>query len=91
MLCRELVLEVIEHSDIMWIGFVFTLQIRRQAQRDTVIFPSCTANQSGSQKLCFLLIQQNSYRIEHRVVAKFANSLFLSLGEIDSVIHVCQR
>lgn len=78
-----------ENFDTLWFSFHFTGQ--RQAQRCTMIFPSYTANQSQSQKLCFPLIQQKSYGTEHRAAAKFPNSWFISLGETESIIHVCQR
>ena len=37
-------------------------------------------------KLCFLWIQQESCRIAHRAAAKFTNSLFISFGDIESIM-----
>lgn len=63
----------------MWIGFVFRVQARRQAQRDIEILPSYTVTEKQSQKLCFLLIQKNATVIKPRAPTKFTNSLFIYL------------
>lgn len=86
--CRELVREATEHFDIMWVGFIFSLLAKRQTQSGTVIFTKLYVDHRWSQKLCFILSQQKSYRIEHRAAAKFTESLFISLGELEST-HTC--
>lgn len=41
-------------------------------------------------KLCFLWIQQESRRIAHRAAAKFTNSLFISFGDIESIMYLSE-
>lgn len=85
MLCRELAPEATEPSDFMWLSFVLSLQVRGQAQRGTVIFLSDTANQRSQLK-----VRLRVHNKATRLNTEPQLSVFLSLGEAESIIRVRQ-
>lgn len=56
-----------------WFCFQFTGQ--KAGTERHIDFPKLHSQSEVEQKLCFLLIQQKSYRIEDKATAKFINSL----------------